>query len=109
MSTEELGRKYPIVMAAYDPQWPVRFEAEARYLRARFGPDVIPRVEHFGSTAVPGLAANCSCQCATKCAIGSFAAPASVFGTSRTKRSCADLLINAQTLLNCSFRNASRT
>jgi GrpB-like predicted nucleotidyltransferase (UPF0157 family) len=58
MNTEELGRKYPIVMAEYDPQWPARFEEEARYLTSRFGPNVISRVEHFGSTAVPGLAAK---------------------------------------------------
>ena len=58
MSTEELGRKYPIVMVEYDPQWPARFEEEARLLTSRFGPDVISRVEHFGSTAVPGLAAK---------------------------------------------------
>ena len=58
MTTEELGRKYPIVMAEYDPRWPERYEEEARFLRSRFGPDVVRRVEHFGSTAVPGLASK---------------------------------------------------
>jgi GrpB-like predicted nucleotidyltransferase (UPF0157 family) len=58
LNTEELGCKYPVVMAEYDPRWPERFEEEARRLRERFGPEVIRRIEHFGSTAVLGLASK---------------------------------------------------
>jgi GrpB-like predicted nucleotidyltransferase (UPF0157 family) len=54
----ELGRRFPIFITDYDPNWPIRYEEEAARLRALFGPDLIHRLEHFGSTAVPGLAAK---------------------------------------------------
>ena len=47
-----------LLMTEYDPAWPVRFEEEARRLQEQFGPEVVGRIEHFGSTAVPGLAAK---------------------------------------------------
>jgi GrpB-like predicted nucleotidyltransferase (UPF0157 family) len=50
----ELGRKYPITLVEYDPDWPGLYEQEARWLRRRF-PGVVLRTEHIGSTAVPGL------------------------------------------------------
>jgi GrpB-like predicted nucleotidyltransferase (UPF0157 family) len=46
-----------IDLVAYDPRWSAMFEEEKRRLRAFF-PDLIGRVEHFGSTAVPGLRAK---------------------------------------------------
>ncbi len=57
-STEELGRKYPITMVESDPAWPERYEEEVRFLQSHFASDLIPRIEHFGSTAVAGLAAK---------------------------------------------------
>lgn len=45
-------------MAPYDPEWPRAFEREAAHLRACLPADLIGRIEHFGSTAVPGLAAK---------------------------------------------------
>lgn len=46
-----------VEIADYDPAWPERFEAEAaRIRRALRG--VAVRIEHVGSTAVPGLAAK---------------------------------------------------
>jgi len=41
----------------YDPNWPAMFEAEAIRLRRALGP-VALRIDHHGSTAVPGLAAK---------------------------------------------------
>ncbi len=38
------------------PAWPARFRVEAEVLRVALGP-LAPRIEHVGSTAVPGLAA----------------------------------------------------
>lgn len=46
-----------IFIAPYDPAWPSRFEAEAERIRRAFGRELV-RVEHVGSTAVPGLAAK---------------------------------------------------
>ncbi len=47
----------PIAIVDYDPEWPRLYEAEAKRLRAQLGP-VALRLEHVGSTAVPGLKAK---------------------------------------------------
>ena len=46
-----------IEIVPYDPRWPREFEAERDRIRAAFGPRAI-RIDHNGSTAVPGLAAK---------------------------------------------------
>ena len=46
-----------IYIADYDPKWPGMFEAEAQRLRAALG-GLVLRIDHIGSTAVPGLAAK---------------------------------------------------
>jgi GrpB-like predicted nucleotidyltransferase (UPF0157 family) len=48
----------PVAIVPYDPQWPLRFEQERTHLRSCLPHDLIGRIEHFGSTAVPGLAAK---------------------------------------------------
>ena len=47
----------PITLAEYDPEWPVLFDREAARIRMVLG-DTAVRVEHVGSTSVPGLAAK---------------------------------------------------
>ncbi|MCI0489239.1 MAG: GrpB family protein [Blastocatellia bacterium] len=47
-----------ISIVAYDSEWPRMFEIEAEYLRSLLPRQLITRIEHFGSTAVPGLAAK---------------------------------------------------
>jgi GrpB-like predicted nucleotidyltransferase (UPF0157 family) len=47
----------PIVIAAYDPAWPALFEEERRRLAPALAP-VVRRIEHIGSTSVPGLGAK---------------------------------------------------
>ncbi|GAB4354752.1 MAG: hypothetical protein Kow006_20710 [Gammaproteobacteria bacterium] len=47
-----------VVVEPYDPSWPRLFEEEKRHLREILPSDLIGRIEHFGSTAVPGLAAK---------------------------------------------------
>jgi GrpB-like predicted nucleotidyltransferase (UPF0157 family) len=47
-----------IELADYDPRWPALFEREAARLRAALDPSLIVGLEHFGSTAIPGLAAK---------------------------------------------------
>ena len=44
-------------LVPYDPNWPSMFEAEAGRLRQALG-DLALRIEHNGSTAVPGLSAK---------------------------------------------------
>ena len=45
----------PIVIVPYDPSWPAQFDDECRRIAPALG-DVATGVEHFGSTAVPGMA-----------------------------------------------------
>lgn len=47
----------PLRVADYDPIWPTRFLTIARDLRDRLG-EVATRIDHIGSTAVPGLPAK---------------------------------------------------
>lgn len=46
-----------ITLADYDPEWPRTFAREAERVRAALGDGVV-RLEHVGSTSVPGLAAK---------------------------------------------------
>jgi GrpB-like predicted nucleotidyltransferase (UPF0157 family)/uncharacterized protein YqeY len=48
----------PIHLEPYNVQWPARFEAEARAIRAAIGSWITGGVHHIGSTAVPGLTAK---------------------------------------------------
>jgi GrpB-like predicted nucleotidyltransferase (UPF0157 family) len=50
-------RPQPIEVVAYDPAWPERFAELGRELRAGLG-EVALRIDHVGSTSVPGLAAK---------------------------------------------------
>ena len=45
-----------IEIAEYDPHWPELFAKEAALLRVALDPNLVVGLEHFGSTAVPGLA-----------------------------------------------------
>jgi len=47
-----------IEIAPYDPAWPTWFAEKKAYLRALLPNELIRRIEHAGSTAVPGLAAK---------------------------------------------------
>ena len=51
------GKTRPYAIGPYDPDWPSRFRSEAAAIRSALG-DQVMRVEHVGSTAVPGLAAK---------------------------------------------------
>ena len=46
-----------IVLVAYDPLWPDLFAVEAERVRLALGPRAL-RIEHVGSTSVPGLVAK---------------------------------------------------
>jgi GrpB-like predicted nucleotidyltransferase (UPF0157 family) len=47
----------PIELVEYDPEWPRLFEREAARVRAALGERAL-RIEHAGSTSVPGLPAK---------------------------------------------------
>lgn len=47
-----------VAIAPYDSRWPELFRQEKQHLLSLLPNDLIGRIEHFGSTAVPGLAAK---------------------------------------------------
>jgi GrpB-like predicted nucleotidyltransferase (UPF0157 family) len=47
----------PIFLAEYDPAWPGLYDREVARIRAILG-DRVVRIEHVGSTSIPGLAAK---------------------------------------------------
>src|SRR5690242_1152937 len=47
----------PVALAAYDPAWPELYVREAARIRDALGPQA-RRIEHVGSTSVPGLVAK---------------------------------------------------
>ena len=53
----EAAVREEVSIIPYDLHWPLLFEIEAEHLRARLPASIFKRIEHFGSTAVPGLAA----------------------------------------------------
>lgn len=56
MGSSNAGK--PIVIADYDPAWVERFESERDLIYRTCGRDAFVRIEHVGSTSVPGLAAK---------------------------------------------------
>ena len=50
--------KEEVGVVAYDPCWPELFDKERRHLLSCLPADLVKRIEHFGSTAVPGLSAK---------------------------------------------------
>lgn len=57
MTTEELGRLFPIRLREYDPAWPGLFRAEKPILLKAAGKNAL-EIHHIGSTAVHGLTAK---------------------------------------------------
>jgi GrpB-like predicted nucleotidyltransferase (UPF0157 family) len=47
-----------VAIVPYDPEWPQMFRQEKAHLLSCLPNELIRRIEHFGSTAVPGLAAK---------------------------------------------------
>lgn len=47
-----------VALAPYDPGWAESFRREKAHLEACLPRELIVRIEHFGSTSVPGLAAK---------------------------------------------------
>jgi GrpB-like predicted nucleotidyltransferase (UPF0157 family) len=47
-----------VAIVPYDPEWPRMFRQEKAHLLSCLPIELILRIEHFGSTAVPGLAAK---------------------------------------------------
>jgi GrpB-like predicted nucleotidyltransferase (UPF0157 family) len=57
---EKIARvvKEEVAVVPYDPRWVEMFEQERLHLLSCLPRDLVKRIEHFGSTAVPGLLAK---------------------------------------------------
>ena len=58
LSREELGKLFPIEVVPYNEMWPILFEDEKKMLIEFLGIQIALRIEHFGSTSIPQLAAK---------------------------------------------------
>jgi GrpB-like predicted nucleotidyltransferase (UPF0157 family) len=58
LTTEELGRLFPINVVGYNTGWPYLYLLEKQNILDSVGVENIARIEHIGSTAVPGLCAK---------------------------------------------------
>lgn len=57
---EKIARvlKEEVAVVEYDPHWPQLFAQERHHLLSCLPADLLMRIEHFGSTSVPGLPAK---------------------------------------------------
>jgi len=55
MTPKELGQLFPIILVPPNPEWAKLFKAEKVKIENILGPGNIIRIEHIGSTAIPGL------------------------------------------------------
>jgi GrpB-like predicted nucleotidyltransferase (UPF0157 family) len=58
MTTDELGQLFPIIIVDYNPDWPKLASIESKNIIETVGKVNVSRIEHIGSTAVPGLCAK---------------------------------------------------
>jgi GrpB-like predicted nucleotidyltransferase (UPF0157 family) len=58
LTKEEIGRLFPIEISPYREDWPNLFENEKKLITDTLAPGMFSRLEHFGSTSVPGLSAK---------------------------------------------------
>jgi GrpB-like predicted nucleotidyltransferase (UPF0157 family) len=58
MNTQELGQLFPIILTEYNPEWPLLFLSEKGLIEQTVGIYNIVRIQHIGSTSVPGVCAK---------------------------------------------------
>jgi len=58
LTKAEIGQLFPVEISPYSNNWPDLFEKEKRLITDAIEPGLFFRIEHFGSTSVPGLSAK---------------------------------------------------
>ncbi len=58
LTTEELGKLFPIMIEEYNPNWPMLFEKEKEIIKQRLGSNIIQKISHIGSTAIKEIMAK---------------------------------------------------
>lgn len=55
LTKEEFNELYPIALVDHDPDWVRLFEAEKALILSTIDDGLIKRIEHFGSSSIPGI------------------------------------------------------
>jgi len=55
LDTRQLGRLFPIILQVWDPRWPQLYALEKEAIEKVFTQGDILRINHIGSSAVPGI------------------------------------------------------
>jgi GrpB-like predicted nucleotidyltransferase (UPF0157 family) len=58
LTKQEIGQLFPIEISPYDSNWPKLYEKERQLIEKNINPSLFSRIEHFGSTSVPGLSSK---------------------------------------------------
>jgi GrpB-like predicted nucleotidyltransferase (UPF0157 family) len=58
MTNEELWQLFPIILSEYKSEWKEKYLKEKSVLEQSIGKQNIVRINHYGSTAIPGLIAK---------------------------------------------------
>jgi GrpB-like predicted nucleotidyltransferase (UPF0157 family) len=58
LTTEELGKLFPIIIEEYNSNWPMIYEKEKEIIEQQFDSNIIQRISHIGSTAIKGIMAK---------------------------------------------------
>lgn len=58
MTDAERAKRFPIILSKYNPAWPQWYDEEKERLLELISDDAIVRINHIGSTSVPGLTAK---------------------------------------------------
>ena len=58
LTTGELGLLFPVIIVDYNPGWAKMYLLEKQNILKTLKPGIISKIEHIGSTAIPGLCAK---------------------------------------------------
>ena len=58
LTKEDWNSLFPVELVEHNPAWKGVFEMEKKRILEKVSKDVILRIEHFGSTAIPGIRAK---------------------------------------------------
>ncbi|GAE87195.1 GrpB family protein [Acetivibrio straminisolvens] len=58
MNNEELRRLFPITITEYNKDWPRLYSEEKLHIEKAIGVENIFRINHYGSTSIPGMIAK---------------------------------------------------
>ncbi|NLW31536.1 MAG: GrpB family protein [Fibrobacter sp.] len=58
MTNEELWKLFPVIVSEYNPIWKENYLSEKKIIEKAIGIKNIVRINHYGSTSVPGLKAK---------------------------------------------------